>query len=331
MNRKAKRIFVTGAEGFIGSHLVEKLVENGFSVKALVQYNSFSSYGWLDSSKVIDDIEVELGDIRDLSNMKNSIKGAEIVVHLASLIAIPYSYKASSSYVDTNVNGTLNIMQAALENDIEKVIHISTSEVYGSAKYVPIDEEHPLQAQSPYSASKIGADAIAFSFFKSFELPLIIGRPFNTYGPRQSSRAVIPTIISQLLAGKTNLQLGSLDPIRDFNYVIDTCNGIISLINSSSNFLGETFNIGSGVGVTIKEVVDIISKIINIKPIIESDFKRIRPKASEVDRLVCDNQKIKNLIGFNHTFTLEEGLINTIKWMSNPKNLELYKTNIYNV
>ena len=331
MKGKSKKIFVTGAEGFIGSHLVEKLVENGFNVKALVQYNSFSSYGWLDSSKVINDIEIELGDIRDLPNMKNLMKGSDIVAHLASLIAIPYSYKAPSSYVDNNVNGTLNIMQAALENDIEKIIHISTSEVYGSAKYVPIDEEHPLQAQSPYSASKIGADAIAFSFYKSFDLPLTIGRPFNTYGPRQSSRAVIPTIISQLLQGKKNIYLGSLEPIRDFNYVIDTCNGIISLITCSSNIFGETFNIGSGIGVNIKEVVDIISDIINIKPNIKCDKKRIRPEGSEVDRLVCNNNKIKNLVGFSHSYSLKTGLSNTIKWMSHPKNLELYKTNIYNV
>ncbi len=331
MRDKSKKIFVTGAEGFIGSHLVEKLVENGFSVKALVQYNSFSSYGWLDSSKVLKDIEVEMGDIRDFPNMKNLMKGSEIVAHLASLIAIPYSYKAPSSYVDTNINGTLNIMQAALENDIEKVVHISTSEVYGSAKYVPIDEEHPLQAQSPYSASKIGADAIAFSFFRSFDLPLIIGRPFNTYGPRQSSRAVIPTIISQLLDGKKNIQLGSLDPIRDFNYVIDTCNGIISLINCGRNIFGETFNIGSGVGVNIEEVVNIIGEIINIKPYIQCDEKRIRPKGSEVDRLVCNNKKIKELVGFNHSYSLKTGLSNTIKWMSEPKNLALYKTNIYNV
>ncbi len=331
MKDKSKKIFVTGAEGFIGSHLVEKLVENGFSVKALVQYNSFSSFGWLDSSKVLKDIEVELGDIRDLPNMRNSMKGCEIVAHLASLIAIPYSYKAPSSYVDTNINGTLNIMQAALENEIEKVIHISTSEVYGSAKYVPIDEEHPLQAQSPYSASKIGADAIAFSFFKSFELPLIIGRPFNTYGPRQSSRAVIPTIVSQLLDGKENIQLGSLDPIRDFNYVIDTCNGIISLINCGKNIFGETFNIGSGIGVNIEQVVEIIGEIINMKPNILCDEKRIRPKGSEVDRLICNNEKIKNLVGFKHSYSLKEGLSNTIKWMSEPNNLSLYKTNIYNV
>lgn len=331
MKGKSKKVFVTGAEGFIGSHLVEKLVENGFNVKALVQYNSFSSYGWLDSSKVNNDIEIELGDIRDLPNMKNLMKGSDIVAHLASLIAIPYSYKAPSSYVDNNVNGTLNIMQAALENDVEKIIHISTSEVYGSAKYVPIDEEHPLQAQSPYSASKIGADAIAFSFYKSFDLPLIIGRPFNTYGPRQSSRAVIPTIISQLLEGKKNIYLGSLEPIRDFNYVIDTCNGIISLINCSTNIFGETFNIGSGIGVNIQEIVDIISDIIKIKPNIKCDKKRIRPKGSEVDRLVCNNEKIKNLVGFSHSYSLKKGLSDTISWMSNPKNLELYKTNIYNV
>ena len=326
-----KNIFITGSEGFIGSHLVEQLVKSGFNVKALVQYNSFSSYGWLDSSEFLGDIEVQLGDIRDLPNMQSLIKGSDIVVHLASLIAIPYSYKASKSYIDTNVNGTLNIMQSSMESSVEKIIHISTSEVYGSAKYVPIDESHPLQAQSPYSASKIGADAIAFSFHKSYNLPLIIARPFNTFGPRQSSRAVIPTIISQLLRGDNNINLGSLTPIRDFNYVLDTCNGIISLINSDSEAIGETFNIGSGTGVNIEKLVYLIGDLIGITPKISCDKKRIRPKDSEVDRLICNNEKIKKMAGFSPKYTLEEGLSKTIKWMKNPKNLEKYKADIYNV
>ena len=329
--RSKKNIFITGSEGFIGSHLVEQLVKSGFNVKALVQYNSFSSYGWLDSSEFLGDIEVQLGDIRDLPNMQNLIKGSDIVVHLASLIAIPYSYKASKSYVDTNVNGTLNVMQSCLECGVQKVIHISTSEVYGSALYVPIDEIHPLQAQSPYSASKIGADAIAFSFHKSFNLPLIIGRPFNTFGPRQSSRAVIPTIISQFLKGNNNIKLGSLSPIRDFNYVLDTCDGIISLINSNPKAIGETFNIGSGEGVSIKELVCLIGNLLGAVPNISCDEDRIRPKDSEVNKLICNNEKIKKMVGFSPNYTLEEGLLKTIEWMKKPENLKKYKTDIYNV
>ena len=331
MNGISKNIFVTGSEGFIGSHLVEKLVMSGFNVKALVQYNSFSSFGWLDFSDVLGDINVQLGDVRDLSHMQDLIKGSDIVVHLASLIAIPYSYRASKSYIDTNVGGTLNIMESCKQSNVGKIIHISTSEVYGSARYVPIDENHPLQAQSPYSASKIGADAIASSFHKSFNLPLTIARPFNTFGPRQSSRAVIPTIISQLLNGAENIKLGSLSPIRDFNYVSDTCDGIMSLISDNSNLVGETFNIGSGKGVDIKELVNIIGNLIGTSPKIKCDENRIRPRDSEVDRLICNNEKIRKMVGFSPKYSLKEGLSETIEWMKNPDNLKRYKTDIYNV
>lgn len=331
MKGGSKKIFITGAEGFIGSHLAEQLVKKGFNVKALVQYNSFSSYGWLDNSEILENIEVVLGDIRDHTNIENLINDSDIVVHLASLIAIPYSYKASRSYIDTNVVGTLNVMQACIRSNIEKVIHISTSEVYGSAQYVPIDENHPLQAQSPYSASKIGADAIAFSFHKSFNLPLIIARPFNTFGPRQSSRAVIPTIISQLVKGDNKIKLGSLSPIRDFNYVLDTCDGIISLINSDSRTIGETFNIGSGKGVNIQKLVEIIGILTKTDPIISFDEERIRPKDSEVDRLICNNEKIKKMVGYDPKFSLEKGLSATIDWMKIPDNFKRYKSDIYNV
>lgn len=324
------KILVTGADGFIGSHLVEQLLFSGFDVKALVQYNSFSSWGWLDESSVKNHVEVVMGDVRDPSQMRGVVKGVETVYHLAALIAIPYSYQAPSSYVDTNVQGTLNVIQAALEAQVSRVIHTSTSEVYGTARYAPIDEEHPLQAQSPYSATKIGADAIAFSFHSSFGLPVTIARPFNTYGPRQSARAVIPTVITQLLTGKNRLKLGSLHPTRDFNYVLDTCGGFMALAGCDAA-IGQTVNIGSGKEISIGDTVDLIANIIGVETTIDCDDQRLRPVASEVERLLCDNTKMTTLTGFKPTYTLEDGLRKTIEWLRIPENLKRYKADIYNV
>lgn len=325
-----KKVLVTGADGFIGSHLVEQLVKAGFEVRALAQYNSFSSWGWLDESPVRKDIEVVLGDVRDPSQMRKIANGVDTIYHLAALIAIPYSYQAPSSYVDTNVQGTLNVMQAALEANVSHVIHTSTSEVYGTARYVPINEEHPLQAQSPYSATKIAADALAFSYYSSFELPVTIARPFNTYGPRQSARAVIPTVITQLLTGYKKLKLGSLHPTRDFNYVLDTCKGFMELAQCD-NAVGKTINIGSGSEISIGDTVKLIAQIMDIEVEIESDNQRLRPAASEVERLCCDNTKIRNLTGFEPSYSLEEGLRQTIEWLRMPDNLKRYKADIFNV
>lgn len=324
------KVLVTGADGFIGSHLVEQLVKGGFEVRALAQYNSFSSWGWLDESPVRKDIEVVLGDVRDPSQMRKIVHGVDTIYHLAALIAIPYSYQAPSSYVDTNVQGTLNVMQAALEANVSRVIHTSTSEVYGTARYVPINEEHPLQAQSPYSATKIAADALAFSYYSSFELPVIIARPFNTYGPRQSARAVIPTVITQLLTGYKKLKLGSLHPTRDFNYVLDTCKGFMELAHCD-DAVGKTINIGSGSEISIGDTVKLITQIMDIEVEIESDNQRLRPAASEVERLCCDNTKIRNLTGFEPSYSLEEGLRQTIEWLRLPDNLKRYKADIFNV
>lgn len=326
----ASRILVTGADGFIGSHLVEQLVKEGFEVRALAQYNSFSSWGWLDDSPVRKDIEVVLGDVRDPSQMRKIASGVDTVFHLAALIAIPYSYQAPSSYVDTNVQGTLNIMQAALEANVRRVIHTSTSEVYGTARYVPINEEHPLQAQSPYSATKIAADALAFSYYSSFELPVTIARPFNTYGPRQSARAVIPTVITQLLTGHKKLKLGSLHPTRDFNYVLDTCKGFMELAKCD-DAVGKTINIGSGGEISIEDTVRLIARVMGIEVEIECDSQRLRPAASEVERLCCDNSKIHDLTGFEPSYSLEEGLKQTIEWLRIPENLKRYKADIFNV
>lgn len=325
-----RKVLVTGADGFIGSHLVEQLVSVGFDVRALVQYNSFSSWGWLDESEVRDDIEVVMGDVRDPGQMRKVVEGVETVYHLAALIAIPYSYQAPSSYVDTNVQGTLNVMQAAIEGKVARVVHTSTSEVYGTARYVPIDEEHPLQAQSPYSASKIAADAIAFSYHSSFGLPVTIARPFNTYGPRQSARAVIPTVIAQLLSGKTNLKLGSLEPTRDFNYVLDTCKGFMALA-ACEEAIGKTINIGSGSEISIGDMVGLIARIVGVEATVECDSQRLRPMASEVERLCCDNRKIVALTRFKPAYSLEEGLRKTVEWLRIPGNLKRYKADIYNV
>ena len=326
----ADKVLVTGADGFIGSHLVEHLAQAGYSVRALCQYNSFGSWGWLDHSPHKKEIEVILGDIRDPAQMRAISKGVDIIFHLAALIAIPYSYQAPSSYVDTNIIGTLNILQAALDNGVEKVIHTSTSEVYGTAQFVPISEAHPLQAQSPYSASKIGADAMAFSYYSSFDLPVVIARPFNTFGPRQSARAVIPTIITQLLNGKRELKLGSLTPTRDFNYVADTCAGFLALSKCEAA-IGQTVNIGSGGEISIGDTAAMIAKLIGADVKIAQEDQRLRPPASEVERLCCDNSLMKKLTGLSPQHSLEDGLKRTIEWFRDPKHLAYYKANQFNV
>ena len=327
---KNKNILITGADGFIGSHLTEMLALLGANVKALSQYNSFNYWGWLEDIACLDDIEVLNGDIRDPHYCKNITKNIDIVFHLAALIAIPYSYIAPSSYVDTNINGTLNIIQACLENGVKRIIHTSTSEVYGTAQYVPIDEKHPINPQSPYSASKIGADAMALSFYNSFDLGVTIARPFNTYGPRQSARAVIPTIITQIANGAKEIKLGDISPTRDFNYVEDTCRGFIAIASNDST-IGETINIGSNFEISIKETLNIIKDIMKSDVKFITDEQRIRPEKSEVFRLWCDNTKIEKLTGFKPKYSIEEGLAKTIKWFSNPNNLLKYKSNIYNV
>lgn len=326
-----KRVLVTGADGFIGSHLSELLVNQGYQVRALALYNSFNNWGWLESSKLTNKMEIVTGDIRDPFFCNEITKDIDIVFHLAALIAIPFSYKAPQSYVETNVTGTLNICKAALENRVKRVMHTSTSEVYGTALYAPINEKHPLQPQSPYSASKIGADAMAMSFYHSFGLPVTIARPFNTFGPRQSARAVIPTIISQIASGKTEIELGDTTPTRDFNFVKDTCLGMVKLA-TSENTIGRTVNIGSGREYSIEETFNLIKKIMkkeNVKLL--KDENRIRPKNSEVQRLLCDNSLIKELTEFNPTYTFENGLEETIDWFLNPENLKQYKVDIYNV
>jgi NAD dependent epimerase/dehydratase len=325
-----KNVLVTGADGFIGSHLVESLLDNGYHVKALAQYNSFNTWGWLDTISRIKEIEVVTGDVRDPHFCKNITKNIDAVYHLAALIAIPYSYVAPDSYVDTNIKGTLNICQAAMENGCHRVIHTSTSEVYGTAQYVPIDEKHPLQPQSPYSASKIGADSMAMSFYNAFEFPVTIARPFNTYGPRQSARAVIPTIITQIASGVKEIKLGDVSPTRDFNYVKDTCKGFIQL-GESENSIGEVVNIGSNFEITVKDTLELIKNIMKSDVEFILDDQRIRPKDSEVFRLWCDNSKINSMTGFKPDYSIETGLKETIEWFSIQDNLKHYKADIYNV
>jgi NAD dependent epimerase/dehydratase len=327
---KSKNILVTGADGFIGSHLVEMLVREGANVKALSLYNSFNYWGWLEDITCLNDIEVLNGDIRDSHYCKHITKDIDIIFHLAALIAIPYSYITPSSYVDTNINGTLNIIQAAMENNVSRVIHTSTSEVYGTAQYVPIDEKHPLQPQSPYSASKIGADNMAMSFYNSFELPVTIARPFNTYGPRQSARAVIPTIITQIANGAKEIKLGDLSPTRDFNYVEDTCRGFIALAISDKT-IGQTVNIGSNFEISVKDTLELIKDIMQSDVKFITDEQRIRPENSEVHRLWCDNTKIKSLTGFEPHFSIRSGLKKTVDWFIKKENLSKYKSDIYNV
>jgi len=324
------KALVTGADGFIGSHLVELLAKKGYKVAALAQYNSFNTWGWLEEVSFKDKIEILSGDVRDPHFCKKITKDVDIIFHLAALIAIPYSYVAPDSYVDTNIKGTLNICQAAKENGKIRVIHVSTSEVYGTAQYVPIDEKHPLQPQSPYSASKIAADAMAISFYNSFDLPVTIARPFNTYGPRQSARAVIPTIITQIANGMKEIKLGDTSPTRDFNYVEDTCRGFL-LIAESDKTIGETINIGSNSEISISDTLDIIKELMMVDVNFVSDNERIRPEKSEVFRLCCDNTKIKKLTGFSSKVDIKEGLKRTIDWITMPENLKKYKAQIYNV
>lgn len=336
MELKGKKILVTGADGFIGSHLTEELIRLGYDVKAFVYYNSFNSWGWLDYAPkdILNELEVFLGDIRDPYGVKKAMQRCHVVMHLAALIAIPYSYHSPDTYIDTNIKGTLNILQAARELSVEKVIHTSTSEVYGTAQFVPITEEHPLQGQSPYSASKIGADQLAYSFYSSFNLPVSIIRPFNTYGPRQSARAVIPTIITQIASGQKQIKLGSLHPTRDFNYVKDTVKGFISMA-ASDKAIGETINIGSNYEVSIGETVEIIAELMNAKIEIISDDDRLRPEKSEVERLWADNKKARELLSWEPQYGgiagFKRGLSETIDWFIQSENLKKYKSGIYNL
>lgn len=325
-----KKILITGADGFIGSHLTELLLKQGHEIKALSQYNSFNNWGWLEDIESIKGVEVLSGDIRDPYYCKSITKDVDTVFHLAALIAIPYSYVAPASYVDTNIGGTLNICQAALENGVSRIIHTSTSEVYGTACYVPIDEKHPLQPQSPYSASKIGADAMAMSFYNTFGLPLTIARPFNTFGPRQSARAVIPTIIGQIASGAKQIKLGDASPTRDFNYVIDTCRGFLALADCDST-VGEAVNIGSNFEISVGDTFNLIRELMNSDVEFVTEELRRRPDKSEVHRLWCDNSKIRELTGFEPSYSLRDGLAATIEWFTVPANLAKFKTNIYNV
>jgi len=331
-----KKILITGAEGFIGSHLTERLVKLGYSVKAFTFYNSFNSKGWLDyfNKDIKKEFEIFSGDVRDPGSIKNAAKNCNVIIHLAALIGIPYSYYSPQSYVETNIKGTQNILETARDFNIEKVIHTSTSEVYGTAKFVPITEEHPLQAQSPYSASKIGADQIASSYYSSYKLPLTILRPFNTYGPRQSTRAVIPTIIFQILKGSTSINLGSLNPKRDFTFIDDTVEAFVKTIKSSRKH-GEIINIGSNFEISIKDTVKTISELMGKKINIKTEKKRLRPKTSEVNRLLASNSKAKKLIKWQPKYSgksgFKKGLLKTIEWFSKPKNLSIYKDDSFSL
>ena len=326
----AKKVLVTGADGFIGSHLTEALLEEGYDVKAFAYYNSFNTWGWLDTldKDKLKEIEVFTGDIRDPNGVRTAMQGVDQVFHLAALIAIPFSYHSPDSYVDTNIKGTLNVLQAARDLGTERIMVTSTSEVYGTAQYVPIDEKHPYQGQSPYSATKIGADRLAESFYRSFNLPVSIVRPFNTFGPRQSARAVIPTIISQLLAGKEEIQLGSLTPTRDFNYVKDTAAGFIA-ISKSDKTIGQEINIATQQEISIGDLANEIISQINPNAKIICDEQRLRPEKSEVNRLLGSNAKIKELTDWEQKYTFAQGIAETIEWMRG--NLGAYKTDIYNI
>lgn len=332
MELKGLRVLVTGADGFIGSHLVEALLDEGCNVKAFVYYNSFNSWGWLDSLAVEkrNRIEVFAGDIRDPNGVRESMRGVDVVFHLAALIAIPFSYHSPDSYVDTNIKGTLNVLQAAKELQTTRVVVTSTSEVYGTAVYVPIDEKHPFQGQSPYSATKIGADRITESFFKSFDLPVIIARPFNTYGPRQSARAVIPTIITQLLCGMTEIKLGSLHPTRDFNYVKDTTAGFIAIAKCDAA-IGQEINIATQDEISVGRLAQELISQINPKARIITDDQRLRPGKSEVERLLGANRKIKELTGWYPRYDLGRGIHETVEWFRKSENLARYKAEVYNL
>lgn len=324
------KVLVTGADGFIGSHLVEELVKKGYQVRAFVYYNSFNTWGWLDTlpDEIMENVEIFQGDIRDPNGVWEAVNGVDAVFHLAALIAIPFSYHSPDTYVDTNIKGTLNVLQASRKSEIGRVLITSTSEVYGTAQYVPIDEKHPFQGQSPYSATKIGADRLAESFYRSFQLPVTIVRPFNTYGPRQSARAVIPTIITQLLAGKTEIKLGSLTPTRDFNYVKDTAHGFISIYESDKT-VGEEINIATQKEISIGQMADELIKQINPNARVICDADRLRPEKSEVNRLLGCNEKILRLTNWKQQYSLEEGLRNTIEFLKN--NLDRYKVDVYNI
>lgn len=328
----SKKILVTGADGFIGSHLVEQLISDGYKVKAFVYYNSFNSWGWLDSlpKDILSQIEIFAGDIRDPNGVRTAMKDCSIVYHLAALIAIPFSYHSPDSYIDTNVKGTLNIVQAAKDLGIERVLVTSTSEVYGTAQYIPIDENHPRQPQSPYSASKIGADSIADSFYRSFELPLTIVRPFNTYGPRQSARAVIPTIITQLLNGMEEIMLGDLAPTRDLLYVKDTVKGFVEIAKAAS-LIGQDCNIATQSEISVGDLANELIRQINPNARIITDKQRLRPQNSEVFRLYGSNEKILKHTNWKSEFSFSEGLAETIHWFRDPNNLKHYKANIYNI
>ncbi|MBI4650904.1 GDP-mannose 4,6-dehydratase [Candidatus Desantisbacteria bacterium] len=332
MDLKNKKILVTGADGFIGSHLVEKLIEEDYQVKAFVYYNSFNNWGWLDTfpKSKLKKLEIFSGDIRDPNGVRTALKDINIVFHLAALIGIPYSYHSPDNYIDTNIKGTLNILQASRDLNVEKILVTSTSEVYGTALYVPIDEKHPRQGQSPYSATKIGADFIAESFFRSFNLPVAIVRPFNTFGPRQSARAVIPTIITQLLSGEKEIKLGSLNPTRDMVYVKDTVKGFIEIAKSDKT-IGEEINIATQSEITIGELAQKIINIINPEAKIITEDIRLRPEKSEVERLFGSNEKITKITNWEQKYTFIDGLKETIEWFKNKENLNKYKWDIYNV
>jgi len=329
------KILVTGADGFIGSHVVETLVKSGHEVRAFVLYNSFNSWGWLDDSdkSVRESIDVFAGDIRDPHGVDNAVSGQDVILNLAALIAIPYSYHSPDTYIDTNIKGTLNILQAARRHEVSRVIQTSTSEVYGTAQYIPIDEKHPLHPQSPYAASKVGADQLALSFHASFNTPVGVLRPFNTYGPRQSARAVIPTIISQLATGR-EVKLGSLSPTRDFSYVQDTANGFLAAATSDA-IVGQTVNLGSGFEISIQETAETIAKLMNVKLKLANDEQRVRPESSEVERLHASIQKAKEVLGWQPQLKglegFKAGLKQTIDWFSNPTNLARYKADRYNL
>ena len=330
------KVLVTGADGFIGSHLTEALVRHGFEVRAFVYYNSFNSWGWLDhcGEDVKGQIEVFTGDIRDPHGVKSAMTGCDAVLHLAALIGIPFSYHSPSTYVETNINGTLNVLQAARDLDISRIIHTSTSEVYGTAQFVPITEQHPLQGQSPYSASKIAADQLAYSFYSSFDLPVITLRPFNTYGPRQSARAVIPTIITQIANKASTIKLGAINPTRDFSFIEDTVSGFISALKSGKG-AGETINLGSNFEVSIEDTAKLIAEIMGVSVEISTDEERLRPENSEVERLWADNSKALEILGWRPSYAglngFREGLAKSIDWFTQPENLKLYKSGIYNL
>jgi len=325
-----KTIMITGATGFIGSHLTEQCIELGYKVKAFDRYNSNNHWGWLEDSKHTSDFEVILGDVRDYDSVFKAMQGCDSVFHLAALVGIPYSYVSPLAYIRTNIEGTYNVLEVAKNKKLDHILTTSTSEAYGTAQYVPIDECHPLVGQSPYSATKIAADQLAISYYRSFGLPVTIARPFNTYGPRQSARAVIPTIVTQLLSKQRDVRLGSLEPTRDLNYVSDICNGLIALAECDEA-IGREINIGSGQEISINELANLIIGIIGVDARVISDEHRVRPEDSEVERLVCDSGLLKQLTGWKPEITIKEGLVKTIEWFEDEDNLRKYKSGIYNI